>query len=336
MQRTTDPDEAATAITDAYAPHKMQITGTPNRFDMRLWSNSMPGLDFGYIQLGTDVRLYAPPPPYYIVVLAGAGRVRIGSKRDSVLVSGSSGVITSLQEPVFFEDWSQDCRLVTARFKPVALERVLASLLGRSPVEPIRFNFRMDLGGAREGSFLRALQLLRTELQRPDGMTSDPVMAGGLAGLVMTGLLRGQPHNYSDQLSDVGRAEPPAVIRNAVELIETRAADILSVTDVARGAGLSVRALEEGFRRHVGMPPMAYLRELKLARIHSELQRSEPDQTTAAAVARRWGFNHYGRFTATYRARYGASPVETLQRSPSVLSRSGVWRPENDPRRTFA
>ncbi len=146
-------------------------------------------------------------------------------------------------------------------------------------------------------------------------------MAGGLASLAMTGLLRAQAHNYSDQLEGTRRVEAPASIRNAVELIEARAAEIVSVVEVATAAGLSVRALEEGFRRHVGKPPMTYLREFRLARIHSELQASDPDRTTAAAVARRWGgLNHYGRFSAAYRTRYGVAPATTLQRSPRVTS----------------
>lgn len=320
LVRTDDLDEASAAISAAYAPHKLQIAGRPGRFDMRLWTNGMPGLDFGYVQLGTDVRLYAPPPGYYIVVLAGVGHVRIGSGRDAVVASRGRGVVISPREPVFFEDWSQDCRLVTARFEPVALERVLASLLGRAPLDPLRFDLRLDLDAPRGGALLRTLRLLRSELDRRDGMTTDPIMAGGLAGLAMTGLLRAQPHNYSDQLEGTRRVEPPASIRNAVELIEARSAEIVSVTEVADAAGLSVRALEEGFRRHVGKPPMTYLREFRLARVHTELQAADPGRTTVSAVARRCGFHHYGRFTATYGARYGVAPTETLRRSPGATS----------------
>ena len=72
-------------------------------------------------------------------------------------------------------------------------------------------------------------------------MTADPVMAGGLASLAMTGLLRAQPHNYIDRLEDDQRVEGPASIRNAIALIETKAADIVSVTQLATAAGLSVR-----------------------------------------------------------------------------------------------
>ena len=50
--------------------------------------------------------------------------------------------------------------------------------------------------------------------------------------------------------------------------------------------GLSVRALDKGFHRYVGTPPMAYLRQVRMARAHEELLASDPERTTASAVAR--------------------------------------------------
>ncbi|SDH47026.1 AraC family transcriptional regulator [Pseudonocardia oroxyli] len=327
LVRTSDVDEASAAISRAYAPNKLQIASRPSRFEMRLWTAAMPGVEFGYVELGTDVRLYAPPPRYYVVVLAGVGHVRVGQRRSSVLATGGRAVVVAPDEPVHFEDWSQDCRLITARFEPTALENALASLLGRTPATPLRFNIRLDLDEPHAGAFLRTLQLLRSESSRPDGMMADPLMAGSLAGLTMTALLRGQPHNYSVELSDPGRRTAPASIGNALDLIEAKAAEIASVTDLAAAAGVSVRALEEGFRRHVGTPPMTYLREFRLARIHAELTAADPDSTTASAIARRWGVHHYGRFAASYSSRYGVSPAETLRRGGSaavtgLLSRS--------------
>ncbi|ODU27327.1 MAG: hypothetical protein ABT15_01480 [Pseudonocardia sp. SCN 73-27] len=315
LLRTSDVDEASAAISTAYAPNKLHVVGRPSRFELRLWTNDMPGVDFGYVELGTDVRLYAPPPRYYIVVLAGSGHVRIGQRGDTVLATRDRAVVVSPDEAVYFEDWSPDCQLVTARFEPAALENMLASLLGRAPTTPLRFDIGLNLAEPRAGSFLRTIQLLQSESTRPDGMTSDPVMAGSLAGLAMTGLLRGQPHNYSDKLFGPERRVTPASIRNALELIEEKAADIVTVADLAAAAGLSVRALEDGFRRHVGKSPMRCLREFRLAQTHTELMAAQPDSTTASAIARRWGFHHYGRFAATYASRYGSSPAETLRRA---------------------
>jgi transcriptional regulator GlxA family with amidase domain len=98
-----------------------------------------------------------------------------------------------------------------------------------------------------------------------------------------------------------------------LELIESRPAEIETVADIAATVGLSVRALDDGFRRYVGTSPMTYLRDVRIARAHEDLIAAEPDMTTATAVARKWGFGHYGRFAADYRQRFGRKPSQTLR-----------------------
>jgi transcriptional regulator GlxA family with amidase domain len=87
------------------------------------------------------------------------------------------------------------------------------------------------------------------------------------------------------------------------------------VTELARVANMSVRSLQEGFRRHVGTAPMTYLQRVRLGRAHEALRRADPVRVTVAAVAHRWGFAHLGRFASAYRSQFGESPSETL-RSP--------------------
>lgn len=57
---------------------------------------------------------------------------------------------------------------------------------------------------------------------------------------------------------------------------------------------------------------MAYVRAVRLARVHDELRTSEPGLTTVTTIAQRWGFFHLGRFAAAYRARYHTTPSDTL------------------------
>ena len=57
----------------------------------------------------------------------------------------------------------------------------------------------------------------------------------------------------------------------------------------------------------------AYIRRVRLDRIRTELLRADPAVTNVADVARHWGFAHPGRFSATYAARYGEYPSDTLR-----------------------
>ncbi|MCW2827829.1 MAG: transcriptional regulator, AraC family, partial [Marmoricola sp.] len=80
---------------------------------------------------------------------------------------------------------------------------------------------------------------------------------------------------------------------------------------------LSVRALQEGFKRDLGMSPLAYLRLVRLRRAHRVLEQATPESTTVAAVALGLGLLHMGRFAASYRRAFGEMPSETLRRRPA-------------------
>jgi transcriptional regulator GlxA family with amidase domain len=74
--------------------------------------------------------------------------------------------------------------------------------------------------------------------------------------------------------------------------------------------------LQEGFHRHVGMPPMMYLRDLRLEQARKELVQSDPHQVSVKQVALRWGFVHLGQFQGAYHRRYGQTPGQTLHARP--------------------
>jgi AraC-like DNA-binding protein len=315
LRRITDFAAAGEALTDAYAPHQLHPVGHDAALNMGLWSSELPGLGLGYVTVDVDGDMSLtcrPPRPYQLFCLAARGHVGIALGRDHPPVGGTSAAVLGPSKLMNFQRWSPGCRLVTARIDSSELQDVLAAMLGRPVTRPLEFEPSMDLASPESAPFLRALRLLRADLRRPDAVTADPVMAAGLARLLMTGLLLAQPHNYSGEVTGPARPAAPAAIRRAVEFIDSTSAQITTVADVAAAASLSVRALQDGFRRHVGVAPMTYLRDVRLDRVHADLRASDPSVTTAAAIARRWGFWHYGRFAAAYRTRYGIAPAETL------------------------
>jgi transcriptional regulator GlxA family with amidase domain len=81
---------------------------------------------------------------------------------------------------------------------------------------------------------------------------------------------------------------------------------------LARVAGCSVRSLQEGFRRHIGLSPLQYLRQVRLEHARHDLVSADADDTTVTDIACHWGFTHLGRFAGTYRTKYGRSPSDTL------------------------
>jgi AraC-like DNA-binding protein len=307
----SDADAASAALTSAYnSVTVMPPCGAP-RVSLRLQSVALPNLHVGDLHI-SKATVRAEDYPQFTVCLPIAGNVRISSSvGETAIVRGHSGAVVSPDDAVLVEYLSDDCSILTLAFEPSAINAELSAMLGYGITSPVRFD--MQLADIDHTPFARAVQFVRGELERPNGLTTLPAMSARLGGLIMAGLLSSQPSNYFKELTRPRGVPGPRAIRTAVALIEDEPARITTVADIAKAVGLSVRALENGFRRHVGTSPMAYLRDVRLARAHGELVIGDPDLTTATDVASNWGFWHYGRFAAAYRRRYGCTPSETLR-----------------------
>lgn len=308
----SDAETASSALSEAYSEVTVVGPRTSRRMRMEVVTYKLPNISCGRLKISSST-VCAPFYPLITVCLPISGEALITSHSSSAPVRGQSAVVVSSGSPVIVEYLTDDCEIETLAFEQAAVEAELASMLGAPLARPLRFKSQLSLSASSPWS--RALALLHHELTDPDGLAAVPAMSARLGHLMMAGLLVSQPHNYTEDLNRPKAVVASKPIRKALEFIEERAAEIETVADIASTVGLSVRALDDGFRRFVGTPPMTYLRNLRITRVHEELLAAEPYSTTATAVARKWGFGHYGRFAADYRRRFGHKPSETLRRT---------------------
>jgi len=132
---------------------------------------------------------------------------------------------------------------------------------------------------------------------------------------LVRGLLIAADHPHRHEVDD-GRCphSMPKTIRTAIDIIEARPHLPMTVSSLAAQSNISVRSLQQGFRRTLGTTPMAYLREVRLRRAHRALLDSDPTTATVLSIANQWGFTNIGRFAAMHAARYGETPSTTLGR----------------------
>ncbi|TDN45975.1 AraC-like protein [Curtobacterium flaccumfaciens] len=102
-------------------------------------------------------------------------------------------------------------------------------------------------------------------------------------------------------------------LRRALEFVHEHAREPIGTPEIAAAAGLSPRGLQQSLRRHLDQTPGELLRGVRLDGARADLVRGDRDDTSVADVARAWGFGHLGRFSATYRARFGELPSESLR-----------------------
>ena len=106
----------------------------------------------------------------------------------------------------------------------------------------------------------------------------------------------------------------PHTLRRATEYVEANAALAITIKDIADAAGVTSRAVQLSFQRHLDTTPTAYLRKVRLRYVHDGLLAGSADRTTVTTIAGQWGFSNFGRFAAQYRAEFGELPGQTLRR----------------------
>lgn len=154
----------------------------------------------------------------------------------------------------------------------------------------------------------------RRVLGNPTAMAS-PLIVATASRYVAACVLATYPNTALAEVTTVDRnCSKSAVVRRAVEYIETHAGTDISPADIAEAAHITVRGLQYAFRRHLDTTPMAYVRRTRLDRAHRDLVAADAaNGDTVTAIATRWGFLHQGRFVETYRRAYGGTPGQTLR-----------------------
>jgi len=131
----------------------------------------------------------------------------------------------------------------------------------------------------------------------------------------------------------------PRSVRRALQAMQSNLGHPWSLAELAAIAGVSARTLQRQFRSFLGSAPQAVLRDLGLAQARAELLQGASGDTVAD-IARRCGFAHAGRFSGTYRGRFGETPSETLKRGTLLMgelagARAVPVRPRDRPRLAF-
>ena len=110
-----------------------------------------------------------------------------------------------------------------------------------------------------------------------------------------------------------GRGESsPSLVARAMRVVETRAYDEITLDELAGECGVSPRALQYAFRKHLGCSPMDYVRRVRLDLARSSL-RNGPRLSVSDAAAR-LGFHNPGRVASDYREVFDENPRQTLNR----------------------
>jgi AraC-like DNA-binding protein len=308
-----DLDLCRTQLNRFYYPVTMTTDGGGAGFELGMEVIQLGPLTVGELSHGGPVTFTVAELDAYHVSMPVSGRILARHAGREMLADPAVGVVFGPGSPVWTRHDAPSA-VLDVKIERAALEAELAGLLGRPIDGPIDLPPAIDLTDGPGHSWRRLVRLLRDELAYERSLVHQPLIAEQLRSSVLSGLLLSVPHRYYDELTTPAAAGPPRAIRRVLETINDEPERAVTVTDLARAAGMSVRSLQEGFRRHVGCAPMSYLQQVRLLRVNATLREADPARITVASVAHRWGFAHLGRFASAYRSRFGESPSETLRK----------------------
>lgn len=312
---TSDVDEAHAALESVFRPRRLHVVEpAPALHPLGLELNALQlgETTVGYVQFGCGVRITFEPENVHVnVPLRGVAncwtgateRVRTTPERGAVFMPGRAGEI----------DWQDGCAQLCVAFPRHAVQLELEAMLGRSVGTPIEFAPGMDLTTDNGQAWLASLRLVEHQARCARGLLDQTLAADNLQRLLIDGLLVAQPHNYTDVLTRPRPHVPPRAVRQAIELMQSNPEVPWTTSSLAGRVAVSARSLQEGFQRCAGVPPMRYLRDVRLNRVHDDLRSATPETVSVCQVARRWGFRYLGRFAAAYRQKFGQTPSETLR-----------------------
>ena len=313
LASSLDIDHARQVLSDVYLPLDFPSVSTSTEVDLQLNVVKVGRVTAGYLRFGDAIRIHTTEATDYHVdiPLTGRATMRAGLRRPFCGTPQTAAVFM----PGFPADLDcdEDFSQMAVMIPHAEMQLELENLLGHSAAKPLEFAPELDLTTGPGCSVLQTLHLIDQVSNDSHGLLQHPLAAQRLEQVLMESLLLAQPHNYSADLSSPASPAGHRPVAHAVELLRTNPEHPWTVSELANAVTVSVRSLQEGFRRSMSNTPMAYLRELRLEQIRKELTDAEPGTVTVTEIAAKWGITHFGRFAASYQRQFSEKPSDTMR-----------------------
>lgn len=316
---TTDPDEACELVSRLFCDHELAPT-EGSAVAMTVRADELGPLSVVHLDYGATVRIRPDPlAGFYLVQVPRGGGAVVRQDGASVQSGPATASVLSPAGEVDMQ-WQGHTPQLCVYLRRDVVEREAELLLNDTLDEPLSFQLAMPLAEPGNASWLRSVHFLIDELRSGTSLVQRREVVDGFAATLAGQLLLSQPHNYSRRIVHEG-SQVTSAVQQAVDHIEANIGDDqLSVPLIARAVGVSVRSLQESFRKELGVTPVAFIKNRRMLLAHRRLLAADPSVSTVTRIATSVGLSHLGRFSVDYRNRFGEPPSLTLARRASDTS----------------
>ena len=309
---TRSPDDAREAIGRIFCPHFLNPVGRgAELFHARHHTALQADYSVNFVAYGSTVEIDPGELSRFFLLqlpLKGSATVRCGTVAADV----QAGIRGSILSPTLGTrmTWNEGCEKLIVLIRREAVEAQFESLT-HERMRAIEFQTGVDLTGPVGQAIWQHAQMMLGAAEAGGGMPDAyrVLLRDGLTTLLLSSL----PNSVLDAFSKPAPSADPIAVRRAQDYMAANAERAISMAEIAAAAGVSLRSLQDAYRKARGVTLGDGLLALRLDRFRTTLLSAEC-KVSVADAAFAAGFGHLGRAAAAYRERFGEAPSETLRR----------------------
>jgi AraC-like DNA-binding protein len=310
---TTDPRAARDAARVFLAPHHLTVGAESERFRAIGDHVDLGAVTLSYLSYGAEVTIDRPGEQDHLgILLPLSGSVLVRQDGAEVVAHAASSLVAVTPHSPLHMRWTPDCSVLLLCAEMPALRKIAAGLAPHGRHDDLRVTAGR-VAGSEAAALAALIDLLVHVLQSHGPADALPgSVRRHLAQQALMSILLAVPNSSASQVVE-HPAGYRASVRIVIDLLATETEATFTVGDLARAAGVGIRALELAFRRDLDTTPHAFIQKARLEKARQELLTGADDGgTTVTSVAVRWGFSHVGRFAGLYHQEFGERPSQTL------------------------
>lgn len=311
MAQSRDWDEVQALIRQVYAPYKFKVepSAAPSTkvHAAQIGTFTLSRLTFG-AQLYARVDQATEGKGIALTVLKGHARYSSRSTGDVERRAGESFVVDTSSANVDALV-SADADSLNLVFSHQHMADMYERWYGL-PADPTMWQtaFKLDSGN----DLLPLIDYAARCAMEKNEQVAHGLLGRHLEELIGMHLLSAwRQHTNARTLND---SAAPGYLRLAEDYIMAHLREVPTREDVARAAGVSVRALTNAFVKMRGQSPMAFQREMRLRGVREELRQAKGERSVTD-IAFGWGFQHSSQFAKLYWQRFNELPSQTARRA---------------------
>src|SRR5690554_2997845 len=305
-------DEACNVVSSVFCPHV--VTTSKDYINYRHRVLSLNNSSLSVMTYGEEISVLAEQlRGFYLLQLPLSGH-DLQVVRGVEFLSDVRTATFHVPDSELQMNWSKQCKKIVFRIEQGFFERYFQSVLESEVSKAIEFSRRFSIKDPVFNTWLGMARHIFDAVACRPGILQFPLINSQFEQMLLSlflsasaGSSRGVSRNISTQIL-------PRHIKIAVDYIQANPEADVTIELLSGLTGTSERSIYEGFSKFLSVSPMKYLKKVRLECFRRYLLNPEKPRNVTE-IATSLGFYQLGKLSGEYKAIYGETPRQTLQRA---------------------